>query len=114
LCSGPIFGIFTDNPEIIALGKQIMLIDIALEFGRSVNLVVIRGLQAAGDIKFPVVLGIGSMWGVAALLSYVLGISLGWGLIGVWIAMALDECLRAIVVYTRWKKGSWRGKALVL
>lgn len=114
LCSGTIFGIFTDNPEIIALGKQIMLIDIALEFGRSVNLVVIRGLQAAGDIKFPVYLGIGSMWGVAALLAYILGIGLGWGLIGVWIAMALDECLRAVIVYIRWKKGSWRGKALVL
>ncbi|MDA3730388.1 MATE family efflux transporter [Niameybacter massiliensis] len=107
------FGLFTKDPAMLALGKQIMFIQIFLEVGRTFNLVIIRSMQAAGDIKYPVMIGILSMWGVAALLSYVFGIILGMGLVGVWIAMALDEIIRAILVYRRWKKGTWRGRALI-
>lgn len=114
LGSEMIFGIFTDDPAIIALGKQIMFVEIFLEAGRTINLLVIRSLQAAGDIKFPVTIGICSMWGVAGLFSYILGIQMGMGLVGVWIAMAGDEILRSILVYIRWRKGSWRGRALVI
>lgn len=113
LCSNFIFGLFTQDPVMLALGKQIMFIEIFLEIGRAFNMVIIRSMQAAGDIKFPVIIGIISMWGVAALLSYVFGIVLGMGLIGVWVAMALDELLRAVLVYRRWKKGTWRGRVLV-
>lgn len=113
LCSDFIFSWFTNDPAMIALGKQIMFIEIFLELGRTFNLVIIRSMHAAGDIKYPVTIGIISMWGVAALLSYIFGIVLGMGLVGVWIAMAMDELLRGVLVYRRWKQGKWRGKALV-
>lgn len=102
---------FTDNPEIIAIGKQVMLVEIALEIGRTFNVVIIRALQAAGDVRFPVLLGIGSMWGVMVPVGYLCGVQLGLGLAGLWIGIACDECLRALIVYIRWKKGSWRGRA---
>lgn len=53
------------------------------------------------------------MWGVSVLFSYILGIKLGLGLVGIWIAMAMDEWIRGIVVFIRWKKGTWRGKSVV-
>ncbi|MGL4344038.1 MAG: MATE family efflux transporter [Cellulosilyticaceae bacterium] len=111
--SDSIFGIFTDNPEVIALGKGIMLVEIFLEIGRCINMIVIRAMHAAGDIQFPVIAGIISMWGIATVLSFVLGISMGMGIIGVWIAMALDECVRGVVMYIRWQRGSWRNKSIV-
>ena len=45
------------------------------------------------------------------LLSLVLalfGIVLGWGLVGIWMAFALDENLRAVLFIIRWKAGKWR------
>ena len=90
-----------------------MFIGIILEFGRATNLVVINSMRAAGDIKFPTYLGMASMWGVSVLFSYILGIKLGLGLVGIWIAMAMDEWIRGIVVFIRWKKGTWRGKSVV-
>ncbi|MEG0846986.1 MAG: MATE family efflux transporter [Niameybacter sp.] len=113
LGSDLLFGLFTKDPAMLALGKQIMFIQIFLEVGRTFNLVIIRSMQAVGDIKYPVVIGIVSMWGIAALLSYVLGIVFNMGLVGVWIAMALDELIRAVLVYRRWRKGTWRGRALI-
>lgn len=107
------FRIFTDNKEIISLGQRIMLICIFLEIGRTVNLVVINSMRAAGDVKFPTLLGMASMWGVSVLFGYLFGINMGYGLTGIWIAMAMDEILRGIVVLIRWIRGSWRGKRLV-
>lgn len=105
--------IFTDNAECIALGREVMVIAIFLEIGRTCNLVIINSMRAAGDVKFPTMLGICSMWGVSVLFTFILGIVLGLGLHGVWIAMAADEIIRGIIVTIRWKKGSWRGKRVV-
>lgn len=107
------FALFTQNADIIALGSQVMFIAIFLEIGRSTNLVIINSMKASGDIKFPTMLGIVSMWGVSVLLGFLLGIVFNMGLVGVWIAMASDEILRGIVVLVRWLRGTWRGKSII-
>ncbi|WP_291237378.1 MATE family efflux transporter, partial [Frisingicoccus sp.] len=38
----PILGVFTDNPDMLALGKQILFIDIFLEFGRAINILMTK------------------------------------------------------------------------
>lgn len=55
--SDSLFGLFTDDPAVLRLGKQVMLIEIFLEAGRAVNMTQVRALQAAGDIQFPILLG---------------------------------------------------------
>ncbi len=99
--------------EILALCKRVMLLEIVLEAGRSISLVVIKALQAAGDVNFPVIITISFSWLVAVLLSYVLGVVCGLGLLGVWIAMACDEFTRGMIFIARWKKGGWRKLDLV-
>src|SRR5690625_7687474 len=58
-----VLSIFTDDPAVIALGSTILIIGLILEPGRTSNLVIISALRAAGDAKFPVVIGISVMWG---------------------------------------------------
>lgn len=111
--SGITLGFFTDNKDIIELGRTVLFICIFLEVGRTVNLVVINSMRAAGDVKFPTYLGMASMWGVSVGIGYLLGIVCDFGLVGIWIAMALDEILRGVVVLIRWIRGSWRGKRIV-
>ena len=107
-----VFEIFTTNEEVLRLGKTIFLIEIFLEMGRAVNIVMVRALQAAGDIKTPVIVGIVGMWFIAVLFSYILGIVFQLGLIGVWLAMMLDEILRAFIFIYRWQSGKWRNKTM--
>ncbi|UKS23978.1 MATE family efflux transporter [Paenibacillus sp. HWE-109] len=108
-----ILGLFTDNPDIIAMGSTILLLSVLLEPGRTFNLVVINSLRAAGDAKFPVFMGVLSMWGVAVPLAYWLGIHMDMGLLGIWIAFAVDEWVRGLIMYLRWKSGAWKSKSLV-
>jgi len=84
---------------------------VALETGRTFNLIVIAALRATGDSKFPLWVGLGSMSTVMAGGSWFLGLHLGWGLTGVWIAYAADEWLRGLVMWHRWLSHGWLRKA---
>ena len=112
LCD-PIYSLFTADPAIHALGRQIVLVEFVLEIGRSVNIVMTRGLTTAGDVWYPVLVGIFSMWTVAVLGGWLLGHGLQWGLVGIWIAMACDECLRGALFVRRFHRGKWKEKRLV-
>lgn len=105
--------VFTDNSYIIALGAAIFIVDLFVEFGRAFNLVIISGLRGAGDTIFPVVMAIISMWGISVLFSYILGIKLGMGIKGMWIAFAADEGIRGVCMLIRWKSGKWKRMSFV-
>ena len=109
----PIYSIFTQAPAIHALGRQILLVEFALEVGRSVNITMTKALTAAGDVWYPVAVGIFSMWLVAVLGGWLLGSAWQWGLVGIWIAMACDEGLRGALFVRRFRRGAWRKKQLV-
>lgn len=112
LFSDVLFGLFSDDPRVLALGKTILFIDIVLQIGKNTNIILVRSLQATGDIKFPMMVGIISMWTIAFGLGCFLAIFCKLGLAGIWIGMALDEDIRAIVFFFRWKKGKWKHNRL--
>ncbi|WP_226085592.1 MATE family efflux transporter [Mesobacillus sp. S13] len=109
----PILGVFTTNKEIIREGSKVLLLCLILEPGRTFNIVVISSLRAAGDAVFPVKMAFVSMWGISVPLAYILGIKMGFGLSGVWIAFIIDEWFRGIIMYIRWKSRAWEKKVLV-
>jgi putative MATE family efflux protein len=102
-----ILGVFTPNPVIIAGGTVLLRIAMITEPGRVFNIIVINSLRATGDVGFPISMAVFSMWGVWIPLAWLLGIKLGWGLPGIWLAMATDEWLRGILMYRRWKSRAW-------
>ncbi|MBP5365196.1 MAG: MATE family efflux transporter [Bacteroidales bacterium] len=102
-----IVGMITDNAEIIAYTAIVVWIDIALEAGRALNLIVIQALRSANDYIFPVAFGALSVWGIAVGVSYLLGIGYGFGLVGVWIGFMLDENFRGWTMLHRWNKRQW-------
>lgn len=65
-------------------------------------------LRAAGDAKVTMVISLASMWIFRIIFSYVLGGWLGLGVLGVWIAMVIDWCVRAVCMTLRYKKGKWK------
>ena len=103
----PLFGLVMKDSEIVTLAASVVLTNFIREAGRSRNLVLVNALRAAGDVRFPLYIGLVSMWLFNVGFSWLLGLQLGWGLHGIWIALGLDECCRAIAMQIRWKRGTW-------
>ncbi|NNN45247.1 MULTISPECIES: MATE family efflux transporter [unclassified Vibrio] len=102
-----ILTLFTQNPEVLRLTGALVMGSILLEAGRVFNLIFISALKGAGDIQFPVQMGILSMWGLGVVFSYLLGIHWGYGVFGAWMAIALDEWVRGIIMGIRWRSAVW-------
>ena len=114
LCGRPLLQFLTDNEEIIALGTWIFIIDWVLNIGRVKNIFACGTLRATGDAVYPVVVGVIFQWVVAVGFAWFVGIPLGYGLIGFWLAFCLDENLRGIILMRRWHSQKWRGKSFAV
>lgn len=105
--------LFTKETAILSLIYSVLPVCVLQELGRSVNIVAIPALKGAGDIKFPVIIGIISMWlisvGGGALLSIVFGMKL----LGILCMTAADECVRGLLSLARWKSKRWQMKQLI-
>jgi len=108
-----ILSAFTDNQEIISMGIWILVIDWFLEIGRTSNIFAGSTLRATGDTIYPFVIGVIFQWSIAVGLSYVIGIPLSYGLVGMWVGFAIDENIRGIILMRRWRSGKWRTKGFV-
>ena len=106
--AGPgVLALFSQDEWVISTALTALWWTVLLEPGRTFNLVVINGLRAAGDTRFPVAAGAVSMVVVLAGGSWWLGSHLGLGLTGVWIAYAADEWIRGLLMWWRWQGGYW-------
>ncbi len=108
-----ILGMLTSDPWIISTGAAILWVEVLLENGRALNFFGVNSLRSAGDIYFPVLVGIIVMWGIQVVGSYLFGITLGWGLVAMWIVFALDENIRGLIFIRRWNSFKWVGKSFL-
>jgi putative MATE family efflux protein len=108
-----ILSIFPMDENIFTLCSSLVVFTLLLEPGRTFNLIIINGLKGSGDVDFPVKMGIISMWGIGVVSAFVLGVVLNLGVIGIWIAIAMDEWTRGIIMYFRWKSKVWQSKSII-
>ena len=66
------------------------------------------GLRAAGDVKYTMIVSVASTLGCRLVLSYILGLTLNMGVIGIAFAMAADWTVRAAVFLARQRSGKWK------
>ncbi|MFD1956936.1 MATE family efflux transporter [Paenibacillus thailandensis] len=97
-------------PSIFSL---IVLLSISQPILWSLSFVLPSALRAAGDSKFTSVASLLSMWLFRIVLGYILGITLQWGIWGVWLAMVLEWGVRGIVFAWRYKGDKWYRHKLI-
>ncbi len=113
LFSRPVLTLFTRDAGIVEIVSVLLIVEIALEIGRAVNMTFGCALKASGDATYPMVIGIIFMFLCAAGGTWYFGVHLGWLAVGAYVGMALDECVRAVFMFLRWHKGVWKTKNLI-
>ncbi len=66
-----------------------------------------NALRASGDVKVPMVISMVSMVAVRLVGSYLLGVTFGLGVIGVWVAMVGDWVVRMVCFLLRVRQSLW-------
>ncbi|CAH1221789.1 putative FMN/FAD exporter YeeO [Paenibacillus auburnensis] len=111
LSSSVLMSWFTQDTKIIHLAYPAFVLCVIWQPVRVIGFCASGALNAIGDAKIVAILSIIGMWVFTAGGSYVLGILLGYGLVGVFIAMLCDELLRSGYYLFRWKVRSRREAA---
>ncbi|WP_271751602.1 MATE family efflux transporter [Cohnella sp. JJ-181] len=79
----------------------------------SISFILPAGLRAAGDARFTSIASMLSMWLFRIVLGYVLGITLGLGVMGVWLAMNCEWGVRGVLFLKRFRGDKWYAKKLI-
>lgn len=74
----------------------------------AVSYALASGLRAAGDARYTMVSAIISSVIVRGVFSVLFGLLLGWGVIGIAIAMVMDWSVKAVMIWIRYKQGKWK------
>lgn len=98
-------GFLTPVPEVRDLGCHVLRIEAFAEPFFAASIVGFRVCIGAGDTFKPAVMNLMSMWCVRLTLAYLL--SKQYGLVGVWVAMALELTFRGILFLVRLYRGKW-------
>lgn len=107
-----LLNLYTQNSEVIAIAASCLWADAFLQPAKAANIVLTNSMRAAGDSRFPAIVGTLMMWTLGIGVVWLLGIHLKYGIVGIWIGMALDEWFRAIVNIIRWNSKAWQNKGV--
>lgn len=95
LFSKILVGLFVFDPEVTEMAISLMLLAAAFQIFdgvQAVNLGILRGLE---DVKIPLWITLSAYWAIAIPLGYWLGISMDYGIFGIWIGLTCGLVITA-------------------
>ena len=105
-----VLGMLTPDAAVRALGTTVLRIEALAEPLYAASMVAAGALRGAGDTLVPSMFTLVSNWGVRIPALRV--VAPRYGLVGCWVVMALELCLRGSLFLARLLRDRWLDKAL--
>jgi Na+-driven multidrug efflux pump len=110
----PLVAMFHPPEEIVPDIYTITLINLFAQVPLwAISFLLPAALRAAGDARFTSVTSMISMWMFRVVLGYIFGIVLGYGIVGIWVAMNIEWGVRGSVFLWRFIGQKWYSHRLV-
>lgn len=100
--------IFTGTKEIQEMVVKVLRLIALFQPFAAITQIFTSALQGAGDTKFPMYATLIGIWCGRVAVGYLLGVTFGLGLLGVWLGYALDITIRGIILLNRFLNGKWQ------
>ena len=88
--------LYVDNNEVIEIASLLLIIAGLFQISDGVQAVGLGILRGIRDTKIPTFVTFISYWIISVPLSYILGISLNYGVYGIWIGLSIGLTLAAV------------------
>jgi len=102
-----LLGPFLSNQETLELAVaplRIFAVGVLLD---GTGIVFFNGLLGAGYTTVPSVVSTVLQWFVCLPLVYYVGVTLGHGLLGMWIVQTSYACVKSLIFIWLWHRGKW-------
>ena len=100
--------LFTDNPEVIEVAGNGLKITVLGYIFYAVGMVMVQAFNGAGDTKTPAFINIGVFWLMEIPLAYLLAVTWGLEVTGIFIAIACCHSIHALIALWFFRKGKWK------
>ena len=92
---------FTTDPEVIAVGTQLLWIAAVFQLFDGVQAVASGALRGAGDVRFAFVANVVAYWVIGLPIALFLGFGLHWGAPGLWWGLTLGLAITSVLLARR-------------
>ena len=103
-----IVSLYSKDPMIIRNSSAALKIIALVQPFQSSQLILAGALRGAGDTFWPLVSTFFGIVLIRVVIAYVLVNIYGYGLIGAWIAIFIDQFIRWMFIYIRFKTDKWK------
>jgi len=107
LCGRFLYEQFFVEEAIVSLGVQIITAIIFIVLLQIPQVIYMGCLRGAGDVVFTTITITVSTTIVRPFAGYFMCYVLGWGMIGLWLGILVDQLLRLVLTSMRFNKGAW-------
>ncbi len=109
-----IMGLFTNDPVIISNGAIALKVVALAQPGQAFGMVLAGSLRGSGDTSYPMFATGAAMWLVRLPLAWLFGITLGFGLGGVYLGWVVDTVVLAGLNWARYRTGRWQQRKVAI
>jgi len=99
---------YTDDPQVVLLAADIMIILGALQPFQSIQFVIGGVLRGAGDTKSTAIIMFITVVIIRTIMGYIFVNVLQLGLFGAWVAISADQVMRGVLIWFRYNQGKWK------
>ena len=107
-CNEQLVRIFTQDPEVVAVGAACLRI---VSYGYVLyawELVMIQAFNGAGDTMTPTRINLVCFWLIEIPVAYVLALKTGFGAPGVYWSIVIAESIAGVVAILLFRRGTWK------
>lgn len=107
-----VVALYTLDSNVIYVGALLVRLNCLFLSCYPTTFVLPFGLKGAGDVRYTLVTTVVGMCVFRLALGYILGVLLGFGIVGVWCGIIVDWFARSILYVIRLRGDRWRHCAL--
>lgn len=100
-------GCFQMILEVVQNGAVLLIMIACVTHAQTSQVIISGSLRGAGDTKFVAFCSLISIAIVRPSLSWLMAYPIGWGLVGAWVAVLVDQYMRLGLFFMRFRSGEW-------
>ena len=101
---GAVLRVFTDAPDVIAIGVSLLAVAAAFQLCDGVQVVATGVLRGVGDTRTPMLANLAGHWLIGLPIGAALCFRVGWGVVGLWVGLCVGLVVVAVTLLSVWAR----------